>query len=109
MKSVSLITLLDSACEADVSEQEESCAGSRFKPFIGDRGAHGGVKSNTIVIHRHTKATPHRRAGGSTKGRRLPEGLKLSLQIKLLFGKSALKTAHISVGVFFWGVRKVLL
>lgn len=69
------ITLLDSVYRGDVSEQEESCAGRIFKPFIGDSRADDGVKGNTIVIHRHTKAMAQRRAGGGTKDRRLPGGL----------------------------------
>lgn len=59
MKSLYAINLLDSR------------TGSRFKSFIGDSGADDGVKGNTIVIHRHTKAST-RRAGGGVEDRRLP-------------------------------------
>lgn len=51
------INLFDAACQGDMREQEGSCRGGRFNSFICDCCADNGVKGNTIVIHRHTKAT----------------------------------------------------
>lgn len=64
------------------------------------------MKGDAIVIRRHTKANPLRRAAGRTEGRHLPEGPELSLQTKPLSAKSALKTTTCQCGRFTPGRRE---